>query len=142
MARGIDVLRAIDRSESLRTKSSLERWMRENHDAFAARLKQRIADWDVLVKFFADAKLTDRYGNPPKPETARKTWQRVRKKIQDARAKEAARPPVQRRPPDQSAPPIPVRQTVRTKPTDAPTDDILTRMAMANRGRKMPDVIE
>lgn len=61
--------------------------MRQNHDAFAARLSERIADWDVLVRLFADAGLTDRYGRAPKPETARKTWQRVRHKVQDARTK-------------------------------------------------------
>lgn len=64
--------------------------MRQNHDAFAARLSERIADWDVLVKLFADAGLTDRYGKPAKPETARKTWQRVRHKVQDARTKAPA----------------------------------------------------
>lgn len=117
MARAENLLRAIDLTESLRTKSSLETWLRENHDAFAARLSERIADWDVLVKLFADAGLTDRYGKPPKPETARKTWQRVRRRVADARAKR----------PDLG--PVPVRPAKRGVPTDRP--DIRVLLATA-----------
>jgi hypothetical protein len=133
MARGKDVLEAIDKSETLRRKSSLERWMRDNHDAFADRLHARIADWSVLATMFADADLTDRYGNPPKPETARKTWQRVRHQVKAARARQSARSPATR---SETAPP-PVRATSK-KPTTPASGDADIR-AMLGTGRKMPE---
>lgn len=121
MARDDDLLRAIDQTDTLRSKSSLEAWMRQNHDAFAARLSERIADWSVLVKLFADAGLTDRYGKPPKPETARKTWQRVRHKVQDARTKAPAPAP----PPAAPIRPAPAadRSDIRALLATAPPPD-------------------
>jgi hypothetical protein len=73
-----DVLDAIDRSQALQSRSLLANWMRENHDAFAQRLQNKNADWVVLAALFAKAGLTDRFGKPPKPESARKMWLRVR----------------------------------------------------------------
>lgn len=107
--------------------------MRQNHDAFAARLSERIADWDVLVKLFADAGLTDRYGNSPKPETARKTWQRVRHKVAEVRSRKPGREPAQRVI-EQLAPPN------RPMPTSVPADRADIR-AMLSTGRKLPDPI-
>jgi hypothetical protein len=86
MTRGKGVLEAIDKLDSLRVRSGLAIWMKDNHDAFADRLSRKLPDWVVLAKLFGEAGLTDRYGNPPKAETARKTWQRVRKEVKDARA--------------------------------------------------------
>lgn len=104
--------------------------MTANHDAFSARLAERIADWNVLVTLFADGNLTDRYGNAPKPETARKTWQRVRKKVAQARAKRAT--------PDQKPTQLPAADR-NTKPTTVTTDNDAIR-AMPPPGRKMPAV--
>ena len=77
MARAKDILEAIDRAAAMGARSPVSVWMRENYDAFAARLAGRRADWRVLARVFADAGLTDNAGQPPKPETVRKTWQRV-----------------------------------------------------------------
>jgi hypothetical protein len=85
MTRGKGVLEAIDKLDSLRVRSGLAIWMRDNHDAFADRLSRKLPDWVVLAKLFGEAGLTDRYGNPPKAETARKTWQRVRNEVKNAR---------------------------------------------------------
>jgi hypothetical protein len=136
MARGDDVLRAIDQSRTLRTKSSLEAWMTDHHDAFADRLKGRIADWAVLCALFKEAELTDRSGRTPKPETARKTWQRVRQRVAEARAKGATKPTVHRSAPVEATPAPPL-----TKPATAAAgshDDI---RAMLSTGRKLPDPI-
>lgn len=120
MARGDDVLRAIDQSRTLRTKSSLEAWMTEHHDAFALRLKERIADWAILCALFEEAKLTDRSGRTPKPETARKTWQRVRQRVAEMRAEEALRPPAQRAAPVESTPSV--RHIEPKKPAATPPE--------------------
>jgi hypothetical protein len=87
MARGKDVLDAIDNSPSLRSRTLLSEWMRSNHDAFEQRLSKRVANWKVLTDLFAADGLTDRYGNKPRPETARKMWLRIRKEVAEDRAK-------------------------------------------------------
>jgi hypothetical protein len=137
MKRGKGVLDAIDRSPHLRVKSSLQTWMRENHDAFAERLAERIADWEVLVALFADGGLTDRYGNPPKPETARKTWHRVRAQVAAERARPSSRRPDRGRTEAVAAVPSSVRTTPARKSAGA--TDILARMS--NPGTRMPDPI-
>jgi hypothetical protein len=133
MARDKGVLAAIDKSPSLKVRSPLNVWMRENHDGFAARLSERMADWSVLAKLFGDAGLTDRYGNPPKPETARKTWQRVRAEVKASRT---------HRPNPASS----RTQTPTVQPANlaAPTDnsDLLRVMSeMSGQSSKMPDPI-
>jgi hypothetical protein len=77
MKKKIDVLEAIDRADPTRARSPLRLWMRDNYAAFAARLESKRPDWGGLAKIFAEADLMDGEGNPPKSETARKTWQRV-----------------------------------------------------------------
>ena len=125
MQRGKDILEAIDKLDSLRVRSGLAIWMKDNHDAFADRLSKKLPDWVVLAKLFGDAGLTDRYGHPPKAETARKTWQRVRKEVKDARANGPARvalPSVAKPDPDQH------RLSSAGEPPDppaAPTDEEL-----------------
>jgi hypothetical protein len=92
MKRGNGILEAIDKLGSLRLRSGLAIWMRENHDAFADRLSKKLPDWVTLATLFGKAGLTDRYGNPPKAETARKTWQRVRKEVKEMRARDSLAP--------------------------------------------------
>ena len=104
MKRGNGILEAIDKLDSLRVRSGLAIWMRDNHDAFADRLSKKLPDWVVLAKLFGDAGLTDRHGHPPKAETARKTWQRVRNEVKEARANgqaRSARAPAAKPDPDQ-----------------------------------------
>jgi len=112
--------------------------MRAHHDALASTLGARIADWTVLAKTFGEGGLTDRYGNPPKPETARKTWQRVRKTAAAAgRAKTKTNPPPAQRqqPVVARAEPQPARPTDPTNPSQT-TDDI--RAKFARSGLPMP----
>jgi hypothetical protein len=129
MSYGSGVLEAIDKLDSLRVRSNLAIWMRENHDAFAERLAKKLPDWVVLAKLFGEAGLTDRYGNPPKAETARKTWQRVRKEVKDARSRghvPAPSPavpapvPVQRPSPAAITPPDPALPSADDEPADDP----------------------
>ena len=104
-----DILDAIDAGSFTSTRSSLVRWLTENHDAFAARLVGKRADWNALAALFAKAGLTDASGSPPKPETARKAWQRVQndrrgKAIGDSRQQSRQQP---KRASPASAPPTP-----------------------------------
>jgi phytoene/squalene synthetase len=91
--------------------------MRANHDAFDLRLRERKADWAVLAALFAADGLTDRYGNPPKPESARKAWLRVRTEIKAARA---TKPTPTRS--VESPPPARAAQPPAAATTAAPTD--------------------
>ena len=84
MIRRADIFAAIERSGTQR--GGLRDWMRKNHDAFAERLRTLRPNWDLLAEVFAKAELTDQRGNlPSKGETVRKTWQRVRKEMQEER---------------------------------------------------------
>jgi hypothetical protein len=58
--------------------SPLFLWMRRHHDRLLAVAAGSRLRWQALVREFAVEGLTDANGNPPSPETARKTWQRVR----------------------------------------------------------------
>lgn len=127
MKRGNGILEAIDKLDSLRVRSGLAIWMRENHDAFADRLSRKLPDWVALAALFGNAGLTDRYGNPPKAETARKTWQRVRKEVKEARARKsvpASTPavsqpnPGQRHRPSAIKPPRPPIPSIDEEPAD------------------------
>jgi hypothetical protein len=91
--------------------------------ALADRLSGKLPDWVVLAKLFGEAGLTDRYGNPPKAERARKTWQRVRNEVKSARGNgpdQGAFPSVSKPGPDQG------RSHSVTEPSDPsvePTDE-------------------
>ena len=130
-----DILDAIDRSEALKPRSLLTDWMRQNHDAFAQRLQTKRADWVVLAALFGEAGLTDRFGKPPKPETARKAWLRVRAEVKASRAARGARPRTLPAPAT-AVPPAPAASDA-TVPASA-SDDI---RAMLSPGRKVPDII-
>jgi hypothetical protein len=73
---GDDILDAIDRTATMGARSTLSRWMRENHDALAMRLAVRRADWTVLAAVFEKAGLTDGEGKTATAETARAGWLR------------------------------------------------------------------
>jgi hypothetical protein len=86
MAQTDDILDAIDRAAAMGARSPVSRWMRENHDAFAARLAVRRANWIALAGLFEKAGLTDGDGKTITAETARKTWLRVRQHMARVRA--------------------------------------------------------
>ena len=93
----------------------------------------RVPDWVELVKLFAEAGLTDRYGRPPKPETARKTWQKVRALVKQERIRK--QPRRVETPPTQPAP------TVRSAPKPAADNMDEIRAMLASGSRKLPDPI-
>jgi hypothetical protein len=70
------------------TRSSLHQWMRANHDAVSALLGEVRPNWRRLADVFARMGLTDGAGKPPRPQTVRQTWWRVRRAM--ARGKPAA----------------------------------------------------
>jgi hypothetical protein len=131
MKRGKDLLAAIDRSSMLRERATLQQWLLENHDAFLARMTTRVPDWQELVRLFAEAGLTDSHGRPPKPETARKTWQKVRALVKQERKQ----PRRVETPPTQPAP------TVRSAPKPAADNMDEIRAMLASGSRKLPDPI-
>jgi hypothetical protein len=112
--------------------------MRENYDAFRERLDARVPDWKVLTGLFSDAGLTDRYGNKPKPESARKLWQRIKRETERERS-EAERPTkvsVREKPP--SAPIV----TTTPPPPSAPSSELERVLGdMKAKERKFPDVV-
>lgn len=147
---GKAILDAIDTSEAVKVRSSLVSWMRENQAAFAARVSGRVVDWPALAKLFADAGLTDRNGNPPKPEAARKSWQRVRREVAGkARGKtstvarlNASHPPAT---PSLQPQPKPLQPETAPKPaedTGGETDLLRVLREMSGKSSKMPDPIQ
>jgi hypothetical protein len=87
-------------------RSSLFWWMVENHDQLASAVGGRRLQWTRLCGRFAKLGLTDANGHTPSEQTARKTWQRVRRAVAKARelaaANQSARP--QRRYPSRISP--------------------------------------
>jgi hypothetical protein len=73
-------------------RSPLWRWMHRNHDRLSALFEQAPPAWEILVETFGGMGLTDRAGKNPTPETARKTWYRVRRNIAAARARRTKPP--------------------------------------------------
>jgi hypothetical protein len=93
-------------------RSSLYWWMWENFaELQEARAKGARADWRSAVEEMTRVGLTDRNGNPPSPETARKTWSRVvldKKAAGDQPAK-PQRPPAAEASQSSRLPPEPVQ---------------------------------
>jgi hypothetical protein len=87
-------------------RSSLFWWMVENHDQLASAVGGRRLQWTRLCARFAKLDLTDANSHAPSEQTARKTWQRVRRAVAKARelaaANQSARP--QRRYPSRISP--------------------------------------
>ena len=139
MASDKDVLRAIDNADSLRARSTLATWMRKNHDAFLERLTERVADWGVLCGLFTDAGLTNRYGHPPKPETARKMWLRIRREV----AADQVRRVQKRRSPATTQPTQSVPAAKEAPPGEGSSDDVLRVMSeMSARGSRLTKPLE
>ena len=81
------IAKALDQAS---TRSKLGRWMTANHDDFAALLDEH-GDWTVLAETF---KAEGLMLPDAKAATAKRTWQRVRKRVEAGANKEKpARPP-------------------------------------------------
>ena len=102
---------AEDRIERLRqaamsSRSSLYRWMRQNHEEFAAALADAgRPNWRAIAAEFAKDGLTD---PDPSPEAVRLTWWKVRKAVEASRGKQATKPshpPVLKTPAEAPGPP-------------------------------------
>jgi hypothetical protein len=133
MTRRADIFAAIERTGTRR--GGLREWMRKNHDAFAEKLKTVRPNWDLLAEVFAEAGLTDQRGNlPTKGETIRKTWQRVRREMQ-----QTAQPAAPNMVKQKATPGEPVVRAVRTRPAQGV--DEAPRSAGPKRNRSMDDVL-
>lgn len=64
------------------TRSPLAQWMFRHHAAFAALLRETGVNWERLAGGFEKLGLTDARGRPPRPQTAKLTWHRVRQTLE------------------------------------------------------------
>ncbi len=125
------ILMSLLRDAAMSKRSSLYRWMIENHDMFADVLRKAgRPNWEALAKTLGEQGLSDAGNNPPSEETTRQTWWKVRKAI---KARRDRRPALQHLPtPPQR--PDPVRPPSAYPDLDtpaAPDDDakiVLTRV--------------
>ena len=62
-------------------RSPLARWLYENHEEFAATLAKHRPDWSALAEAFVKEKLMEEAN----ANTAKATWQRVRRKVLEER---------------------------------------------------------
>lgn len=85
------LMAAVEAACGATARSSLYRWLRENHDEFLARLDGERADWLALAQGFAALGLTDRTGKPAAPATAHMTWQTVRKDVAKAKVRKGGK---------------------------------------------------
>ena len=84
------VLREITQSAD---RSSLFWWMVEHHDELKTTASGRRLQWAALCTRFAELSLTDINGKPASPRTARETWLRARRAVEEANRRLAAKPP-------------------------------------------------
>lgn len=84
------VLREITQSAD---RSSLFWWMVKHHDELKTTASGRRLQWAALCTRFAELSLTDINGKPASPRTARETWLRVRRAVEEANRRLAAKPP-------------------------------------------------
>lgn len=73
-------------------RSSLSRWLRAHHDAFAAMLADKEPSWDEVATALAAMGLRDGEGKPPTGERTRKAWWAMRRAKAAARAKRQGTP--------------------------------------------------
>ncbi len=84
------ILKTVKRSER---RSPLFRWMVKHHDELVEASRLERFHWPSFCAEAAKRGLTDTQGQPPTPETARKTWARARKAYQEGQVLAAAKPP-------------------------------------------------
>lgn len=94
------------------TRSTLFWWMFENHDSMLAEAAGGRLNWARLCVLFAEAGLTDVTGKPATVRTAKVTWHRARRALQERQRWQVARA-AEASPPKAAPPP-------RLKPRQAP----------------------
>ena len=70
----------------IRRRSSLMIWMITHHDEFARLLQKNGADWPGLAKYFSDAGMLSRTGEPLSPRTVETYWFRAKRAVLKQRA--------------------------------------------------------
>ncbi len=63
-------------------RSSVKRWMTDNHEALAALFGDGRVDWVWLTAWFSENGFRNADGSALKKETVRKTWSRVNKTVE------------------------------------------------------------
>lgn len=63
-------------------RSSVKRWMQDNHEALAALFGDGRVDWVWLTAWFTENGFRNADGSALKKETVRKTWSRVNKTVE------------------------------------------------------------
>src|SRR3954453_11038539 len=67
-------------------RSPLSDWMWRNHDAFAAELAGAPPNWEAVAEAFTEVGFRSGTGGVLSAERVRKTWWRVRRRHEEARA--------------------------------------------------------
>ena len=101
-------------------RSSLSRWMRTHHDAFAAMLADKEPGWDEVAAGLAAMGLLDGAGKPPTGERARKAWWGVRRAKAAAVAKRQAAAAAPSLAPGEIAPSVYAAPAPRTRGAETP----------------------
>lgn len=78
--------------EAARLRARLFEWMLQHHDRLAGLLAGGPGDWRGLAGAPAAEGLADRAGDPPSPETVRKTWLRACRFVAARRRPDPAAP--------------------------------------------------
>jgi hypothetical protein len=87
--------------------SPLFEWMLRHHVRLGNLFAGKRVSWKALARQLAQEGLVDKKGQPPKPETLRKSWQRVRQHVAARRAAAEARVTEQAAAPAKPAKPEP-----------------------------------
>lgn len=78
---------------AMSSRSSVYRWMVQNHDGFAEALAHAgRPNWEAITAAFAEDGMTVANQKPPTKEAVRQTWIRVRAAVETARARKQAAP--------------------------------------------------
>lgn len=119
--RVVAILQGRVRGKDAAHKPLLYWWMRDHYDRLSAA-KGR-PDWKLAAAEFAALGLKDHAGNLPSPETARKTWFRVRRDMAALAKAEAAKsrePPLSPAATSSPAPPSQLQPMPPPSPPAAP----------------------
>jgi len=121
--------RILQQVERPKARSPLFHWLFENHDELIARAPGGRISWKEICITFAEVGLTDTRGQAPSPALAKLTWQRVRKAVLQARARQAAlKPSSGPAPPARGrAPPLSLSGHVAQAPAPLPVTPAVAR---------------
>lgn len=103
--------RVIARGVGAPGRSSIYRWLWQNHARLAPQFEGVRVSWSGVAETLAELGIMDAGGRPPKAEAVRRAWGRVRRDVSKAReireAREAARSAATSAPDPSPAPVLP-----------------------------------